>query len=156
MAEKRILLMRHAEKPEQSDNPHLSAIGKARAQALPKRIAGILKSPLDFIFAAKPSAHSVRPLETVTPLAHSAQLKVDDNFVDTDYGELANQLSSDSIYTDKNIVVCWHHDMIPDFAKALGAPVPSMFVSKWPPTEFDRIYSFEYGDFPSPRTTAIN
>src|SRR5258707_15197465 len=155
MAEKRILLMRHAEKPEQSDDPHLSAIGYARAQTLPKRIAAILNGPVYFIFAAKPSTHSVRPLETVTPLAQSAQLKVDDSFGDKDYGELANHLSSESIYADKNIVVCWHHEMIPDFAKALGAPVPSMFVSKWPPAEFNRIYSFEYDRVAAPRTTAI-
>jgi hypothetical protein len=156
MAEKRILLMRHAEKPPQSDNPYLSAIGSARAQALPKRIAGILNGSVDFIFAAKPSAHSVRPLETVTTQAQSSQLEVKDSYGDKDYGELANHLSSEAMYTDKNIVVCWHHDMIPDFAKALGAPVPSMFVSKWPADEFNRIFSFEYGHVAAPRTTAIN
>jgi hypothetical protein len=106
MAEKRILLMRHAAKPPQSENPHLSAIGRARAQALPKRIAGILNGSVDFIFAAKPSAHSLRPLETVTTLAQSLQLEVKDSYGDKDYGELAIQLSSASIDADKNIVVC--------------------------------------------------
>jgi phosphohistidine phosphatase SixA len=156
MTDKRILLMRHAEKPVPDDDPHLSAIGEARAERLPARIATILNGPVNFIFAAKSSAHSARPVETVTPLAQSTKLDIDENWTDNDYAELAAHLLSEAIYAGTNIVVCWHHEMIPPFAKALGATVGSIFVAKWPPDEFNRILSFQYQNGADPLTKAID
>jgi broad specificity phosphatase PhoE len=135
--------MRHAEKPDDATNPDLSAAGRERAEALPHRINTILSGPINFIFAAARSARSDRPAETVTPLSQASGVEIDSTFADKDYPELAAQLLSHQTYDDQRIVVCWHHEHIPSFARNLGAPAGS-YPTTWPGSVFDLILKFDW------------
>src|SRR5438552_403902 len=71
-----VLILRHAEKPNADDDPHLTSRGAARAAALPALFSIAPTFPTkpasfptpDFIFATKESHKSNRPVETVEPL----------------------------------------------------------------------------------------
>jgi hypothetical protein len=136
-----ILLMRHAEKPQDKD-PNLSPQGFKRAQALPTLFTnGTLPKP-DAIFATAPSKHSNRPIETITPLAQALHLKINDDYEDIDAGPLAKQVLSGK-YAGKVVVIAWHHGEIPNVARALGvADAPQ----KWDSGVFDQIWEIRYVD----------
>src|SRR5262245_24653984 len=120
-----VLIIRHAEKPD-DDSIHLSPKGRQRAEALPRMF---MKSPdrpdpfpkPDFIFATKKSHHSNRPVETVTPLARALNLDIHARFKDDEVEELATELLTNPRYTDKVVLVCWHHGKIPKLARELKA-----------------------------------
>jgi hypothetical protein len=154
MLKQLILLMRHAEKPEDPADPHLSAAGAERAKRLPARIAPILGDPLNFIFAAQQSKKSVRPVETVEPLSKEAGVHINEDFANADYAALAAQLRSCALYWNARIVICWHHEDIPAFAHALGAP-PGVCPNPWPSTVFDLILEFEFSGESSPQVMAL-
>jgi hypothetical protein len=143
MAPQTLLLMRHAEKPIDEGDPHLSASGLARAKALPGRVESLIGGAVQFIFAAKQSPHSNRPVETVTPLSASAGVSINSEFADRDYATLAKRLLDSGNYRDTRIVVCWHHDSLPGFAGALGAAAGS-YPNPWPGQIFDLILLFEW------------
>ncbi|HEX8914016.1 MAG TPA: histidine phosphatase family protein [Humisphaera sp.] len=136
----RILIIRHAEKPDDRDDPHLSARGRARAAALARVVPERFARP-DFVVAARTSAHSNRSVETVTPLAESLRVPVDDALKDEQSDELARRLLTDRRYAGKVVLVCWHHGKIPDVARALGAAgVPA----KWKDPVFDRVWEVTF------------
>lgn len=58
----------------------------------------------DFLFATKPSKHSNRPVETITPLAAALQLPVSHDIADKDYKTLANTLQ-DSTYEGRIVLI---------------------------------------------------
>src|SRR6266567_4055872 len=69
-----IILLRHAEKPPDESNVHLSTTGKERARALVQFFTNIpaltANGPPVALFAARPlsRSHSRRPAETLEPL----------------------------------------------------------------------------------------
>jgi broad specificity phosphatase PhoE len=69
---KTIFIIRHAEKPNDAGDPHLSERGRRRAAALP----GYPFPELAAIFAATATSESARPVETITPLAAARKLEV--------------------------------------------------------------------------------
>jgi hypothetical protein len=142
-----ILIIRHAEKPpEESKSFDLSAEGNARAAALPDLFKTSEKRPNpfaapDFIFAAKNTKHSHRPLETVAPLAKKLNRTVNSQFADEDFSKLADEIFQNSKYAGKTILISWHHGMIPPLAqklKAMGMP------EHWKGTVFDRVWQITY------------
>ncbi len=86
------------------------------------------------------SAHSNRPVQTVTPLAAALHLPIDDSFKNADYAGLAAALLSGK-YAGKVVLVVWHHGSIPQLATALGATPP---YSPWPEQQYDRIWRIDY------------
>jgi phosphohistidine phosphatase SixA len=137
-----VYVIRHAEKPDSADDPNLSSKGYERAKALAGVIPQHFCTP-DFIFATAPSKHSVRPLETVRPLAEVLKMKILDPYADADYAKLAHDLLTDPRYSGKTILVCWHHGAIPNLAKALGAKDAP---DKWNPDVFDRVWLLKFAD----------
>jgi broad specificity phosphatase PhoE len=135
-----ILIIRHAEKPDSDDDIHLSARGKERAEALVKSIPENFAKP-DFIFAAHKSAKSDRSVETVSPLAKAINLEVSAAFEDEEYKKLAKQILSDPRYSNKIILICWHHGKIPELAAALGAKKPP---AEWDKKIFDRVWQIKF------------
>jgi hypothetical protein len=71
----RIILMRHADKPDDPDDPDLSSAGVVRAGHLATYIPQTFGKP-DYIIATAHSKHSDRPLETVEPLARAVGVPV--------------------------------------------------------------------------------
>ena len=140
-----ILIFRHAEKLTNGESD-LSPTGFKRATRLldlfvPAGTRPDLPTP-QVIFATHVSAHSNRPVETVTPLAEALHLPIDSSISNDDYAELAKTLLSGR-YAGKVVLVAWHHGMIPNLARSLSATPPN---ETWPDKQFDRIWRIDYVD----------
>ncbi|MFM8274124.1 MAG: histidine phosphatase family protein [Gemmata sp.] len=142
----RVLIIRHAEKPDDQSDRRLSATGKNRAAALHELFEKSEARPEpfprpEFIFAAGPSKNSDRSEETVAPLAKRLGLKLDARFGHESYDALAKELLGNPKYAGKTVLICWHHGNIPELAQALGYPeVPD----KWKDGVFDRVWEVTY------------
>ena len=130
-----ILMIRHAEKPDDPNDPTLSLFGKERARAYVVYFQNFTIDSevieLDYLFAAKDSSGSDRPYLTLKHLAKALGLSIDDKYKDKDYGELAKHILKNGKYDDSNILICWRHGNLLEFAKALGAPATTLPES-WP------------------------
>jgi broad specificity phosphatase PhoE len=139
---KRILLMRHAEKPIDDIDPDLSTEGQQRANRLATYIPQTFGT-IGFLFAAAPSKHSVRPIATITPLSAAISVPINTEFADKDYALLARELVNRPQYSGAIALVCWHHEYLPDFAKALGA-APEQVGKHWHSPVFNVIWRLDY------------
>ena len=68
MAPRQLVILRHAEKPDDPRDPDLSPEGDARAQMLATLIPRRFPNP-DRLFCAARSRHSNHPYDTLAPLA---------------------------------------------------------------------------------------
>ena len=111
-----VIVVRHAEKAEQSADPVLSDLGEARAEALADTLAGagvthVFVTPLQRpALTAGPSAAAAHPEVVAVSLeggaaAHVARL----------VGQV-RQLSPEAV-----VLVVGHSNTVPDIARALGA-----------------------------------
>ena len=153
MTPARILVMRHAEKPDDPMDPHLSDVGRARADRLADYIPTVFGNP-EFLFATTPSKHSARPIETITPLSQRIGVQIDTTFADQDYSALAAETLSQSRFTGKLLLVCWHHGNIPGLMLALGAK-SGEFPDPWDPQVFDLILQLDYAGSSVPHIVAV-
>jgi broad specificity phosphatase PhoE len=135
-----VMIIRHAEKPDDGGDPNLSTRGYERAVALATVIPDRFARP-DFLFAARKSSSSNRPVETITPLSIALDEPIDSTFKDDQYGKLARLLKTDAKYDGSVVLICWHHTEIPALARALGATDAP---SKWDPESFDRVWEITY------------
>jgi hypothetical protein len=138
----RIILLRHADKPEDRDNPDLSAAGVTRAVHLATYIPELFGKP-DYIIATARSKHSDRPLETVAPLARAVGVTVQHDIRDKDFEDLVDEIFSDPAYHGKTVVICWHHGTLPAIAALLGAPA-GIYPDPWPDDTYNVILDFRY------------
>jgi broad specificity phosphatase PhoE len=138
----RILVMRHAEKTKDPNDPDLSRAGHARAKELARYMPKKFGKP-DFLFASAFSKHSHRPYETLKPLSKKVGVPIDTTFADQDYSALANEITTDKQFDGKLIIVCWHHGNIPSLAHALQAKDGS-YPDPWDPSVFNLILQFDY------------
>jgi hypothetical protein len=127
-----VLLIRHAEKPDDDDDTGLAVPGQERAQAyvvyFQNYAIGSHPVKLDAIFASSDSKKSHRPRLTVTPLAEALGLEIDLKYADKDVkGAAAAILALDGA----DVLVCWHHGEILELAHRLGAPHHTL-PPKWP------------------------
>lgn len=136
-----LVLMRHAEKPDDPASPDLSPAGLQRATRLASYIPQAFGKP-SFLFASEISKHSRRPYETIEPLSKSCGLPIDTSFADQDYAALAQELTRPR-YDGKLVLVCWHHGNIPSLAHALGAK-RSAYPDPWDPAVFNLVLKFDF------------
>jgi broad specificity phosphatase PhoE len=132
----RIFIIRHAEKPEAGDSPHLSEKGRRRATALPRYPL----PPLADIFAAKTSPACARPVETVTPLAAASRLNIHAEVEDKEFPRLVDEVLSGR-FAGKDILICWHREEIPHLTRSLGVNLTRSY--QWPDA-YDRIFVVTY------------
>lgn len=137
-----ILLMRHAEKPDDHADPDLSPAGLQRARDLVPYIQATFGAP-SFLFAAAPSVHSNRPVQTIEPLSKAVGIAIDESIADKHYEDLANKLLTEPRYLGKLTVVCWHHEKIPALARALGARHGD-YPDPWKDDVFNLILKFDF------------
>ena len=138
-----IILFRHAEKPADKTNPHLSAAGMRRARLL----VGFLRAnpvvnqygkPVA-IFATRTTKDDdgQRTQETVAPAAAALKLRVQTPFLGKDYKQLAKRILGNPAYAGKTVVICWNHDVLAELAAELGvSPKPPA----WKGQEYDQVY----------------
>ena len=149
----KIMLIRHAEKPDDKDggvdqkgNPDkhdLIVRGWVRAGALVQFFANPrdpntpIKKPAT-IFATEPSSQtaSKRPLHTVTPLAKFLGIAINSAITEGSEQELVNT----AVASTGVVLIAWHHEAIPAIANLIlqnqSAP------QKWPGDRFDLVWIF--------------
>src|SRR5258708_32035858 len=129
-----VLIIRHAEKPDDPADVHLTKRGDERARALQLLFVASPERPEpfptpDILFATRPSDKSDRPVATLTPLSMKLKLPIDRGYrnllpdADVDKKdsrkgvfELADEILGDKKYAGKTVLICWHHGTIPDLA----------------------------------------
>ena len=142
-----IILIRHAEKPNNPKDPHLSKAGLERAE----RLVGFMTTNPVMIKFGSPVAifatqttkrgNGQRTQETVAPLAKALKVPVQTPFLGKDYAELAKLILATPAYAGKTVLVCWNHEELPQLASALGVvPEPP----KWKGGTFDLVYVISY------------
>jgi hypothetical protein len=156
-----VLILRHAEKPNEEGNPDLSSRGAARAAALPSLFVIPPTFPTkpapfptpEFLFATKASEKSNRPVETVTPLARAlGDLHIHDKHANNDFQAAVEDLFGDAKYASKTILICWHHGHIPKLTSAVLAraknadKVVDKVPKKWEDTVFDQVWQITFDD----------
>jgi hypothetical protein len=148
-----IMLIRHAEKPDDkdggvdqkgnADKHDLIVRGWQRAGALvqffanPRDPNGPIKPPAT-IFATEPAtgSESKRPLHTVTPLTQWLNIPIDSTIAEGSEQDLVTK----AIASDGAVLIAWHHEKIPAIANLIlqnqSAP------QKWPGGRFDVVWIF--------------
>jgi hypothetical protein len=144
-----IILIRHADKPADSKNPHLSPAGVQRAERLVSFVTtdpAVTRFGLPVaVFATRTTRNDngQRTQETVAPLARVLKLPVQTPFLGKDYAALAQLILADPVYAGKTVLICWNHEEIPQLAAALGVtPEPP----KWKGSVYDQVYLISYRD----------
>ena len=140
-----VILIRHAEKPASGNE--LDSQGWRRANAL----VGFFESTPSmtrfgtpaaiYAMAPKDTNGSLRPIETVTPLADSLGLKINTGYKKEELAGLVNDIMKTRAYDGKMVLVCWEHKMIPEIVDEFGwnaAP------QSWDGSVFDRAWVLNF------------
>jgi broad specificity phosphatase PhoE len=155
MSLKRIMIIRHAEKPGVTnddgggvspdglpDEESLTVRGWQRAGALVRFFGSQVEMKPDVVFASGlgPGSKSMRPMETVSPLV--AALKVD--LITRHLKDDLRPAVDDVLSRDGVVLICWEHKRIPDWVGQLpGTPrVPQ----SWPDDRFDVVWILDRTD----------
>jgi hypothetical protein len=140
-----VLLIRHAEKPDNQEGRELSEQGWLRARSLPNIFT---RSPLkelgppQVLIGMSPDRKkgSIRSLQTLKYLSAQFNLPIVDDFTRDQAEELIQEIETNPLYDQKFIVICWQHDGLRDLGKLMGwkkAP-------KWPSEQFDRNWLLDF------------
>jgi len=155
MPARKIMVLRHAEKPEperdvhgvdasgRQDSRELSVRGWQRAAMLVSFFAprdGRFAHPLiekpQAIFAASAQGRSLRPLHTVQPLAQVLGLVIRDEFADEHIARLVAAAEAGANVA----LVSWRHDSMGAMARTL---IPDLRAPReWDPERFDVVWVF--------------
>ena len=135
----RIVIIRHAEKPEEGAG--LTPDGDKRALAYVNYFAGVKvdKAPLklDHLFAAADSKNSERSRLTLEPLSRALKLPIDQRFDADEFAKLAEEIRTQD--HGRNMLICWHHGSLPGLLGALGVePARVLPDGEWP----DKIFNW--------------
>ncbi len=150
---KKILLLRHAEEPDDDDQLDLSEEGRQRAERLSTYIPKTFGRPA-FLFAAAPSSSSVRCYLTLRPLADRLRLSIDGSYEDREFGMLASKLLSDPAFDSALAVVAWTHKQLSALASALKVSRDD-FPAKWDEDAFDLIFELTWKTRAGPKVKRI-
>jgi hypothetical protein len=154
-----LLLIRHAEKPDDDRDIHLTSRGAARAAALPSLFLIPPTFPTkpapfptpDYLFATKESHKSNRPVETVTPLARAlGDMHIHKKHADDDFAAVVDHIFGDAKYAGKTVLICWHHGKIRKLALAIvgrarnGDKLKGRVPKHWGDAVFDRVWQITF------------
>jgi len=113
-AQQALFIVRHAEKVDQSKDPHLSEAGQARARALAALLA---QSGAAAVYATEYQ----RTTETAKPLADLLRVSIQP-IPAADTARLVDQLKTR--HSQDTVVVVGHSNTVPEIAKAYGVSIP--------------------------------
>lgn len=132
-----VLLLRHAEKPDDNNDINLSTRGYSRAGALPSWLIKQFGTPYA-IYAMDPSDKShltLRPIQTVTPLSETIGVAIDKSYRYGQIHKLVHSVLTNVQNSGRLIVICWEHDEIKDIAKLFGYDA-----KPWKSDDFDHLW----------------
>ena len=142
-----IIVIRHAEKPNDRKDQHLSEAGRARAQ----RFVHFLKANTVLTQFGLPvvlfATHQTkggggqRPAETLEPLAHDLMLPIETPYQSNQPAKLAEMVLTSKPYDGKTVLICWTHEYIPQLMESLGVNPPP---KKLPDDVYDCIYVIRF------------
>lgn len=139
MRPKKIVVLRHAEKPLDPHDQRLAHCGYKRAEHLADYIPKNFGHPTT-IFATEPTKSSFRPFLTMQPLWNAIKDSVMDVSVDDEAAlHLGHKLHVGDLSVGENVVVCWHHGQIPALFKGLGLQ-EGEYPDPWPEQDFGSIF----------------
>ena len=134
---KRVIVIRHAEKPQNGDN--LSCKGLNRALELTDLLKKKIDIP-DYIFVPTintgKNTSTARMYQTIVPFAVKYNLTVNTKYNVDDTKDLAK----DVLKRNGTVLLVWEHDRIDNIVKALGV----QNVPKWPGNDFDSIWIIDF------------
>ena len=137
----KIIILRHAEKPDNGDN--LSCQGLNRALALPDVLYSKFKLP-DYIFVPSintgKTTGTARMYQTIVPFAVKYNLNIDTKFDVGKEKALCQSISKRS----GTVMVVWEHNNIPAIAQELGVTAEKKL--KWKGSDFDTIWIITFKD----------
>lgn len=163
---RKIMLIRHAEKPGDADPDHgvspdgvhdrhaLTVRGWQRAGALvrffaplaPRDAGDAIATPGTIIAsAATPDSRSLRAQQTVQPLADSLGLAVDAGRPDGEEAAVAAAARA----ARSPVLIAWHHHHLPALARAIGGAAIGC-PRDWPDDRFDVVWVLDRPDADSP------
>jgi hypothetical protein len=140
-----VLVIRHAEKPEVGNDLSAEGVERARAYVHYFYTFQLDGKPLklDALFAARDSKNSSRPRLTLEPLGKALDIPVDCVFKSKEPEALAHELESRP--HGNNMLICWHHEEIPDLLRALGAdPATLLPEGQWPGHVYGWVIELRY------------
>ena len=159
MKAKKIMIIRHAEKPAESGAPFwvdingnqnpesLIPLGWQRAGALTVLFAptdGKLQNPgiatPQYLYASGVAKHSnsQRPLETITPLSEKLGININSRYKKEDEADMIK----DALGCDGIVLIAWQHQDIPGIANLiLGNSTTAP--QTWPGDRFDVVWVFD-------------
>ncbi len=144
-----IIVLRHAEKPDDPLDLHLSPRGEDRARSLAVALGkdSILTSnaPIAALYATRVTKqqHSQRTGETLEPLAKALSLPIRRPWDAELYSLQAREILSNQDFRGKTVVICWTHHDLAEFAEELGVhPKPAA----WKDKVFDRFWIIHPGE----------
>jgi hypothetical protein len=142
-----VLVIRHAEKPENGNDLSPEGVERANAYVHYFESFQVDSKPLklDALFAARDSKHSNRPRLTLEPLSRALNIPPDCTFKQKEPEALARELESRP--HGRNILICWHHEQIPDLLRALGADPDALLPEgRWPGHVYGWVIELRYDD----------
>lgn len=86
---------------------------------------------------------SVRPIDTITPLANNLGMKVSHQYSDPEYKKMVDFIKTSKKYDGKYIIICFEHYHIPLIANAFGV---TQAPKTWDNTVFDRVWVFKFDE----------
>lgn len=133
---KRVVIIRHGEKPDQGDN--LSCQGLNRALQLPDVLNKKFGTP-NYIFVPAinggKKTSTARMYQTVVPFAIKYNLNINTNYDVND----AKGLVADVLKREGTVLLVWEHKHIDNILKAFG-----LTTAKWPDDDFDSILVIDF------------
>jgi len=136
-----VVVIRHAEKPSDESNIHLSEKGYARAAKLPQFFLRFDSATAIRLIAQgqKRADSSLRPIETVMPASQQFQQPIQHQFVKGESRAMVEFIRSNPAFDDKTVVISWGHDELGAISAMLGANQ-----GEWSSKIFDRAWVFRF------------
>lgn len=137
-----VMVIRHGEKPADKNDHTLNATGRLRAEKITELFTGVdlvngLFRPTR-IYASKGTTASMRPLQTVQPLAAALGLSINTSF---DAENAMTAMGGELAALPGVTLVSLEHTAIVGVCRALGTATPKV-PSVWPADRFDVVWVF--------------
>jgi len=135
------IILRHAEKPADDSDRHLSPKGYRRAEALAHFFtsSGFTRhfgTPAALYASNSEGGRSKRSIETLKPTAHALDLDIERSYYKGDENSVIREAMRATSLRGKTVVISWPHEGIPRLAESIGVAAPA----EWPKGVFNRFW----------------